>query len=65
AVLLWLAVAIGFTIYINNFGNYSATYGSLAAIIILMMWFFITAFIILLGAEINYTIEKRASDRQT
>ncbi len=56
AVLLWLPASLLFTFYINNFSSYSATYGSLAAVIILMLWFFITAFVILLGAEINSEI---------
>ncbi len=62
AVLLWLPASLLFTFYINNFGNYSATYGSLAAVIILMLWFFITAFVILLGAEINSEVELRARE---
>jgi membrane protein len=42
-----------FSFYINNFGNYDKTYRSFAAVIILLLWSYITAFIILLGAEIN------------
>lgn len=53
AAITWMLVSFGFSIYINNFGNFSATYGSLGGIIILMIWFFLTGAILLLGAEIN------------
>ncbi len=53
AVLLWLLGSAGFEWYLESFGAMSRTYGSLAAIVVLMLWFFITAYAILLGAEIN------------
>lgn len=53
AVLLWMLGSAGFGWYIDSFGAMSKTYGSLAAIVVLMLWFFITAYAILLGAEIN------------
>lgn len=52
-VLLLIAASLGFQIYVNYFGNYAATYGSLGAAIILMLWLYITGLVILLGAEIN------------
>ena len=61
AVLLWLLGSAGFGWYIESFGNMSKTYGSLAAIIVLMLWFFITAYAILLGAEINSESEYQTS----
>lgn len=57
ATVLWLAGSILFSIYISNFGNYDKMYGSFAAVIILMLWLFITAYAILLGAEINSEME--------
>lgn len=57
ATILWLAGSILFSFYISNFGNYDKMYGSFAAVIILMLWFFITAYVILLGAEINSEME--------
>ncbi|MEX2639299.1 MAG: YihY/virulence factor BrkB family protein [Balneolales bacterium] len=57
ATVLWLTGSLLFSFYINNFGNYEATYGSFAAVVILMLWFYLTAFIILLGAEINSEME--------
>ena len=57
ATILWLAGSILFSIYISNFGNYDKMYGSFSAVIVLMLWFFITAYAILLGAEINAEME--------
>jgi membrane protein len=57
ATVFWLLASIGFSFYANNFGNYNKTYGSLAAVIILLFWLYITAFIILLGAELNGQLE--------
>lgn len=57
ATILWLGGSILFSIYISNFANYDKIYGSFAAVIILMLWFFITAYVILLGAEINSEME--------
>lgn len=60
ATILWLVGSILLSFYISNFGNYDKMYGSFAAVIILMLWFFITAYVILLGAEINSEIEHEA-----
>lgn len=46
-------VSFGFSYYVNNFGNYSATYGSIGAVIVLMIWFYLLGIVILLGGEIN------------
>ena len=56
ATLLWLAASALFSYYVANFASYHATYGSLGAVAILMLWLYITAFLILLGAEIDETI---------
>ena len=55
--LLWLAGSILFSWYVANFGSYDDLYGSFAAVAILMLWLFLTAFIILMGAEINSEME--------
>jgi membrane protein len=57
AVLLWLLVSLGFRLYLDYFNSYSATYGSLGALIILMLWFYLTGAAILLGGEINCEFE--------
>jgi membrane protein len=57
AVILWLLVSLGFRIYLHFFNSYSATYGSLGALIILMLWFYLTGAAILLGGEINCELE--------
>lgn len=61
ATVIWLAGSLLFNLYISNFGSLDATYGSFAAIIILMLWFFLSAFIILLGAEINSEMEHQTN----
>lgn len=60
ASIVWALASLLFTWYVASFGNFNKTYGSLAAIIILMFWFYISSFIILLGAEISASLEKRA-----
>lgn len=56
-VLLWLLVSFGFRTYLHFFNSYSATYGSLGAVIILMLWFYLTGAAILVGGEVNSEIE--------
>ncbi len=53
AALLWLIGSALFSVYIDNFGSMSKTYGPFAAVVTLMLWLFLTAYIVLLGAEIN------------
>jgi len=58
AGFLWLVASSGFRLFVRNFSNYNATYGSIAALIILMVWFWLTGFIFLLGAEINALMKR-------
>jgi len=53
AMALWAAGSTAFSIYLSNFGNYNEVYGSIGAVIALMMWFFILAYSVLLGATVN------------
>ncbi len=59
-IILWLAASLGFRVYLHFFNNYAVTYGSLGAVIILLMWFYITGLMVLLGGEINSEIEAAA-----
>ena len=56
SIMLILA-SLAFSLYISNFGNYSATYGSIGAVIVLMLWLYIAGFVILVGSEINALLE--------
>jgi len=60
-VMLWLFVSFGFRLYLHFFNSYSATYGSLGAVIILMLWFYLTGLTILIGGEVNSDIEDVAA----
>lgn len=52
----WIITSLGFQFYMNNFGNYSKTYGSLGGVIMLLVWLYISSILILLGGEINATL---------
>lgn len=58
ATLLWLIASWGFSYYVSNFGSYGEVYGSISAVVVMLLWLFLTSFIILLGAELNSEIEK-------
>jgi membrane protein len=58
ALVLWLSASAGFSFYIKNFGNYNEIYGSIGAVIALLMWFYISAYAVLLGGVLNATLEK-------
>ena len=55
-VLVWLVASLGFSVYVNNFGNFGAIYGSLAGIIVLLVYIYISASVLLFGAEVNEQI---------
>ena len=57
AVVLWLLVSFGFRGYLHFFNSYSVTYGSLGALIVLMLWFYFTGIAILVGGEVNSELE--------
>ncbi len=57
ATIGWLAASAAFSFFIANFGNFNETYGALGAVVVLMMWFYISAFVVLLGAELNSEAE--------
>lgn len=55
--LIWVIASAGFAFYVGNFGSYNESFGTLAGVIVLLMWFWISAFVILLGAELNAEME--------
>jgi membrane protein len=60
AMVLWGAASLGFNLFLANFGNYNEIYGSIGAVIALLMWFYISAYAVLFGAALNYSLEKSA-----
>lgn len=61
AAALWLLLTLGFGIYVANFGNYNATYGSLGAIVVLLTWLYLSSYILLFGAELNSEFEHQTA----
>jgi len=65
AAALWVLGSLAFSLYVNNFGSYNKTYGTLAGVVILLLWLYLTSYIILLGAEINAESEKQTKHDTT
>ena len=63
ALTLWLALSFALRVYVSNFANYSATYGSIGGVILLILWLYLSGVVLLLGAEINSEIEHAAAER--
>lgn len=61
ATAMWLAASALFSVYVSNFGSYDETYGSLGAIVVLLFWLWITAYVIMLGAELNAELEHQTA----
>lgn len=59
ATFVWMIGSILFTVYVSHFGNYNKTYGSLGAIVALLTWLWLSAYVVLLGAEINAEFERQ------
>lgn len=60
ATVIWVAATFAFSFYVSNFGNYNATYGALGAVIVFLTWLYLSSYILLLGAELNQVLERRA-----
>ncbi|WP_022962615.1 YihY/virulence factor BrkB family protein [Halopseudomonas pelagia] len=62
AVIVWVAASLGFGLYVRNFGNFQLFYGSIGAVIILLLYFYISASVLLFGAELNAVIEHASTE---
>ncbi len=62
ATSLWLAISLGFKFYVAHFTSYNATYGAIGGVIVLMLWFYLSALAVLVGAELNAEIEHASPD---
>jgi membrane protein len=58
AVIVWVIASVGFSLYVSNFSTYSATYGSLGGMVVLLLYFYISSAVLLLGAEVNAEIHR-------
>lgn len=65
AVLSWAVVSIGFSYYVANFGNYNQVYGSIGAVIAMLIWLWISSFLVLMGASWNAQVELRTAPDST
>lgn len=65
ATVLWLIGSALFSLYVNNFGSYNATYGALAGVVVFLLWMYLTSYIVLLGAEINAEAERQTEKDTT
>lgn len=61
ATAFWLLATLGVSAYVARFGNYNETYGSLGAVVVLQLWLYVSAFVVLLGAQINAEAERQTS----
>jgi membrane protein len=60
ATAVWMLASVGFSLYVSHVGAYNAVYGTLGAIVILLLWFYLGAWIVLVGAELNAALEHRS-----
>ncbi len=65
ATVVWILGSIVFSVYVSNFGSYGETYGSIGAVIVLMLWLVVTAFAVILGAEVNSELEAQTAKDST
>jgi membrane protein len=63
--VIWAAVSVAFAVYVDNFGSYDKTYGAIAGVIVLMLWLYLTCYLVLLGAEINSEAEHQTAQDTT
>jgi membrane protein len=61
AVVVWVIASVLFSLYTANFGQYNETYGALGAVVVVMLWLYITAYVVITGAEINAELERQTA----
>jgi membrane protein len=61
ATVLWVIASVGFSLYVDNFSSYGKTYGGLAGVVVLLLWLWITCYLVLLGAEMNAEAEQQTA----
>lgn len=61
AATLWIIGSLLFSLYVQNFGAYGETYGALGGVVIMLLWFYLSGFVIVLGAEINAELERQTT----
>ena len=59
-----MTVSVGFSFYVENFARYSVIYGTLGAVIALLIWLYLTADILILGAELNAALQKQRTEKE-
>ncbi len=62
-VIFWLIASLGFSFYVNNFGNYSTVYGSLGSVVVILLWLYISSIIIIVGGEVNVVLSRLGRDQ--
>lgn len=65
AATLWLLGSLAFSVYVGNFGTYGETYGALGGVVVLLLWLFLSGFVVVLGAEINAELEHQTARDST
>ena len=65
AAALWIAGSVLFSLYVDNFGSYNRTYGALAGVVVLLLWLYLSSYVVLLGAEINAEAERQTRQDTT
>ena len=58
AILVWLVASVGFAFYVGNFGSYNKTYGSLAGVVVALLWLWLTNVALVFGAELDAELER-------